>query len=95
MNIGVLINFKQMEGFEEKVSKLKEYGVGYCQLASWWPEAWTDENAVKVKALMDKYGITISAFWCGWEGPQTWNFYDGQLTLGLVPPEYRFQRIKN
>lgn len=95
MNIGVLINFRRMEGFEEKVAKLKEYGVGYCQLASWWPEVWTDENAVEVKAIMEKYGITISAFWCGWEGPQTWNFYDGQLTLGLVPPEYRMQRIKN
>lgn len=95
MNIGVLINFRRMEGFEERVAKLKEYGVGYCQLASWWPEVWTDENAVEVKAIMEKYGITISAFWCGWEGPQTWNFYDGQLTLGLVPPEYRMQRIKN
>ena len=40
-------------------------------------------------------GTTVSAFWCGWEGPCVWNFYEGQTTLGLVPPEYREMRIKN
>ncbi len=28
------------------------------------------------------------------EGPRTWDFYDGQETLGLVPPAYRFQRMQ-
>lgn len=36
-------------------------------------------------ALLQEYEITVSAFWCGWEGPKVWDFYDGQLTLGLVP----------
>ena len=45
--------------------------------------------------MTEENGITISAFWCGWEGPCVWNFYDGQITLGLVPPEYRTMRIKN
>ncbi|MBR4072674.1 MAG: sugar phosphate isomerase/epimerase, partial [Clostridia bacterium] len=42
-----------------------------------------------------KYDAIISAFWCGWEGPAIWDFYDGQLTLGLVPPDFRQMRVKN
>lgn len=53
------------------------------------------KNAEILNALAKENGITFSAFWCGWEGPTVWDFYDGQLTLGLVPPEYRTVRIKN
>ncbi|MBQ8903142.1 MAG: sugar phosphate isomerase/epimerase, partial [Oscillospiraceae bacterium] len=87
--------FSSMEGMEEKLAVLRENNFDSCQLISWCPNVWTDENAVELKALLEKYGITVSAFWCGWEGPCEWNFYTGQLTLGLVPPEYRTMRIKN
>lgn len=95
MNIGTCVSFSSMEGMEEKLAVLRENNFDSCQLISWCPNVWTDENAVELKALLEKYGITVSAFWCGWEGPCEWNFYTGQLTLGLVPPEYRTMRIKN
>ena len=56
---------------------------------------WTGENSEILNELIEKSGVTISAFWCGWGGPSVWDFYDGQITLGLVPPEYRAMRIKN
>lgn len=95
MNIGTCVSFSSMEGMEGKLAVLRENNFDSCQLISWCPNVWTDENAVELKALLEKYGITVSAFWCGWEGPCEWNFYTGQLTLGLVPPEYRTMRIKN
>lgn len=95
MNIGTCVSFSSMEGMEEKLAVLRENNFDSCQLISWCSNVWTDENAVELKALLEKYGITVSAFWCGWEGPCEWNFYTGQLTLGLVPPEYRTMRIKN
>ena len=95
MNIGTCVSFSTMEGMEEKLAVLRENNFDSCQLISWCPNVWTDENAVELKALLEKYGVTVSAFWCGWEGPCEWNFYTGQLTLGLVPPEYRTMRIKN
>ena len=95
MQIGTCIYFSSMDGMAEKLAILRDNHFDSCQLISWSPNAWTDENAVTLKALFEKYGITISAFWCGWEGPCDWNFYTGQLTLGLVPPEYRTMRIKN
>ena len=95
MKIGTCVSFSYMEGMEKKFAVLRKNNFDSCQLISWCPNVWTDENAVELKALLEKYDITVSAFWCGWEGPCEWNFYTGQLTLGLVPPEYRTMRIKN
>lgn len=95
MKIGTCVSFSSMDGMEEKLAALYENNFDSCQFISWSPNAWTDENAAKLKSLLEKYDITVSAFWCGWEGPCEWNFYTGQLTLGLVPPDYRTMRIKN
>lgn len=95
MRIGTCVSLDTMDGIEQKLATLCEHGFDSCQLLAWNPEVWTDDNAKTLKTLLDKYGITVSAFWCGWEGPSAWNFYDGQLTLGLVPVEYRQMRIKN
>ena len=95
MKIGVCVNFDEIGGMSKKFKDLKSEGFDNCQLISWKPVLWTDENSEIIKKLTEENGITISAFWCGWEGPCVWNFYDGQITLGLVPPEYRIMRIKN
>ena len=96
MKIGTCVILSStLEGIEDKLATLQKYGFSSCQLLSWNPAVWTDENALILKSLLEKYEIIPSAFWCGWEGPSDWNFYTGQLTLGLVPPEYRQMRIKN
>ena len=95
MNIGTCVNFTNIAEMDGKFATLRAHGFDSCQLLSWQPANWTDENAAAINALIEKYGITISAFWCGWEGPADWNFYEGQLTLGLVPPEYRQMRVQN
>ena len=95
MKIGTCVNFTAISEMENKFATLRNNGFDSCQLLSWHPATWTDENAAVLNTLTEKYGVTISAFWCGWEGPADWNFYEGQLTLGLVPPEYRQMRIQN
>ena len=95
MKIGVCVNFNKIDDMSKKFKSLKAEGFDNCQLISWKPELWTDKNLEIIKNLTEENGVTISAFWCGWEGPCVWNFYDGQITLGLVPPEYRTMRIKN
>lgn len=95
MRIGTCVNFNTMDGIARKFETLRENGFDSCQLLSWNPAVWTDENLDIIKGLLQEYNITVSAFWCGWEGPCVWDFYDGQITLGLVPAEYRQMRIKN
>ena len=94
MNVGVVI-LHCREGLEGKFKVSAEQGFKHCQFISWSPSLWTDDEAERVSSYSKKYGIEITAFWCGWEGPNAWNFYEGQATLGLVPETYRHARIKN
>ena len=95
MKIGTCVSLDSMDGIAEKLKTLRDNRFDSCQLLAWNPAVWTEENAGKLKKLLDEYGVCVSAFWCGWEGPKVWDFYDGQLTLGLVPPEYRQMRVQN
>ena len=95
MKIGTCISFNKIEDMEAKLQKLQESGFDNCQLLSWDPACRTPENLTTLKGLLETYGITVSAFWCGWEGPAVWNLYEGQTTLGLVPPAYRQMRVEN
>ena len=94
MKLGVLVLLTET-GMEEKIAKLREMNFDSCQLCGWNPELFTAENAELVNKICKKYDVTISTFWCGWSGPSIWNFYQGPHTLGLVPPEYRYARIKD
>lgn len=95
MKIGTCIHIDEISEIESKFATLRKNGFNSCQLISWKPAVWTDDNAEVISGLLFDYEITVSAFWCGWEGPRVWDFYDGQLTLGLVPPKYRQMRIQN
>ena len=94
MKIGACIVLKDMETLEDQFKTLKENGFTVCQFISWISAHWTDENAEIIKGYTQKYGIEITAFWCGWSGPCYWNFYEGQISLGLVPAAYRSERMK-
>ena len=94
MIIGTFIDLK-METIEKELIKLKDFGFSSCQIGCWNTKIWNDENAEILKGLLEKYDVTVSSFWCGWDGPAVWNFDKGYSTLGLLPLEYREMRIKN
>ena len=83
MKLGVLVHFNN--DVEAEFKKVRELGFDSCQLCCWDTAFMTDENAAIVRECCEKYNIEISTFWCGWNGPAAWNFYEGQTTLGLVP----------
>lgn len=101
MQIGTIVNIntaEALEVLEQKLAALHEQKFETCQLNTSSlarPELWTEDNAEKIKALLKKYKITPSSMWCGWQGPRVWDFYEGPLTLGLVPVEYRQMRVQN
>lgn len=94
MNVGIVISHTK-DNMEEKFSQAAGQGFHHCQMTSWDPSNWTDEDAEKIRGLCAKYDMEITAFWCGWAGPRTWNFIDGPETLGIVPVAYRGQRVQN
>lgn len=93
MKIGVLVNLTDAD-IKSKFMQVKECGFDVCQLCCWEQSLMTDEIADKVLECCERYGVRISTFWCGWSGPAVWDFYEGPLTLGIVPEGYRFIRMK-
>lgn len=94
MNVGIVI-IHTPENMEEKFAAAAKQGFKHCQLISWNPALWTDDNAIEIDRLRKTYGIEITAFWCGWVGPTLWNFTEGPETLGIVPVAYRAARVQN
>lgn len=91
MKIGVIV---PLHSYKEEFKKLREFGIGVCQFNAWNSSAdLTEELALDVKAEAENQGIEISALWRGWSGPVAWNFTEGPTTLGLVPEQYRKDRI--
>ena len=94
MKLGVLISLDG-ENVNEKFKGVHDLGFESCQLCGWDMSLFTDKTAKQVNEACEKYKVKISTFWCGWGGPQVWDFYEGPLTLGLVPVDYRNARIEN
>lgn len=95
MRIGALIELCKDTDIDQSFLRLKSMGMESCQLVCWDRDILNDEGAVgAVNEAVQKHGVQISAFWCGWEGRKVWDFYEGQITLGLVPAGYRAERVR-
>lgn len=79
---------------KEKFKLMKEMGFDNCQMTNWKMHLYTDEMAELVNEACREYGITITAHWAGWCQPTVWNFTEGPKTLGIVPRDWREQRVK-
>ncbi len=102
MELGVFIRhdgdvLNDREGIEAKFRDVAEMGFPTCQLEIVYGQYYTEENAKIIKETAEKYGVRISAFWCKAPlmiGPCFWNIEHGPRTIGLVPLEWRAQRIE-
>ena len=91
LQLGVFVPLT--EDPRSELNKVQELGIPTCQLSFWDPDILSDELAYKVKAASEETGVTITSLWAGWPGPAVWDFYLGPVTLGLVPPAYRAERL--
>ena len=91
MPIGVIVSLQSIldHGSEE----LDGLDMRVCQITCWDVDLYTQENAARVREALGGR-IDIACLWAGWPPPAMWNFYEGPLTLGLVPATYRPQRIE-
>ena len=90
MTIGAMLTLKN--NVDEVFQELKALGLSHCQLGG--SALYTPEMAENVKAIIKKEGVTITTVFAGWPGPLVWDFLEGPVTIGLVPPEYRFARVE-
>lgn len=93
MRIGVLIDLTPE--IEASFDRALALDIRSCQLCNWNMDLLTDEMVKRVRAAQSEKGMEISSYWAGWTGPKVWNFIDGPMTLGLLNPEYRAQRVSD
>jgi len=92
MKIGTMssLNPAKIDCLFDKIARL---GLHQTQLTCWNRDMYTDENAAKVMEQSRKSDVRVCALWAGYCGPMYWNFTQGPLTLGIVPPETRERRV--
>ncbi len=95
MRLGVCVRYLDDSTIEEQIRQVKEAGFDRIQLVCWDGKLMSARHAKKIKDILTKYSVTVSAFWCGWQGPKAWNFTEGPQTLGLLPGKYRRTRVKD
>jgi sugar phosphate isomerase/epimerase len=81
------------EGPEVEFKKAHELGLPTVQLVCWQPELFTEAMVQRVQAAAKEYHVEVSTVWTGVPGPAVWNFIEGPSTIGLVPLQYRPQRV--
>ena len=93
LRLGVIVGIRE-EGFLGEIEKVRDFGLPTCQVCSWNPEVFTDENAGIIREAPERYGVEATTVWAGYPGPAKWNFTEGPSTIGLVPPEYRNELLQ-
>jgi L-ribulose-5-phosphate 3-epimerase len=72
------------------IKRVSELGLPTCQIQVRNTE---DATAAALRRALDKYNVEPTAAVAGGPGPEVYDFYQGPLTIGLVPREYREARI--
>jgi len=74
------------------LKRVHEFGVPTCQAGT---DDFSDGIYNALKAAINQYGIEVTAINTSGGPPNSYTFYDGPLTIGVVPPKYRQQRVDN
>jgi sugar phosphate isomerase/epimerase len=72
------------------MAKVHELGLPTCQV---FVDEVDAELAVGLRRALDKQGVEATSLVVGGPGKEVWDFYQGPLTIGLVPRETREARI--
>jgi len=88
--LGVVVGVAGGETPDKAIAKVKAFGLTCCQVGVGMSPAGIVEP---LKAALAKYGVEATAAMTLGTGKMVWDFYQGPLTIGLVPPQTRTARI--
>ena len=77
---------------EAALKRVHDFGVPTCQAGT---DDFSDRVYEALKGAVEKYGIEVTAINTSGGPPNRYTFYEGPLTIGVVPPKYRQQRVDN
>ena len=72
------------------MAKVHDLGIPTCQA---FVDDFEPEQVARLRQALDKHGIEATSLVVGGPGKEVWDFYQGPLTIGLVPRDTRAARI--
>lgn len=90
LKLGLIVNIGA--NVEEAFKKVADLGLPTCQLG-YSPAVQRPNLVEEVRAAIKHYGVAVSSVWAGHTGKKAWNFVQGPITIGLVPPAFRAVRL--
>jgi sugar phosphate isomerase/epimerase len=88
LRLGLILGIGKDPGAD--IAKVHDLGFPTCQA---YVDDFELEQAGRLRQALEKYGIEATALVVGGPGKEMWDFYQGPLTVGLVPRETRAARI--
>jgi sugar phosphate isomerase/epimerase len=88
MRLGLIIGMGKDP--EAALQKVHDLGIPTCQVST---EDFSDAMLEGIRRAVQKFNLEVTALNTSGPGPQIYDFYQGPLTIGLVPRQYRAARI--
>ena len=92
MRVGIQLPLR--ENIYDRIAWAAGLGFRSGQLCAWNVDLYTEEIAEKLKKACRDFDFEITAIWCGWTGPKTFQHPYRYATIGLVPASMRMQRTR-
>ena len=92
MRVGIQLPLR--ENIYDRIAWAAGLGFRSGQLCAWNIDLYTEETAEALKRACRDFGFEITAIWCGWTGPKTFQHPYRYATIGLVPASMRTQRTR-
>lgn len=88
LRLGLIIGVGK--GPEVAISKVHDLGLPTAQIEL---DDFGPEMLSSLRKALDRYGVEATSLVVGGPGPEVYDFYQGPLTCGLVPRQYRAARL--
>lgn len=76
---------------EQDLKLVRDLGFSHCQLNI---KQYSPGLARRLTDTLERYRLSPTTLICMGPGPYKWNFTEGPSTIGLVPREYRTERVQ-
>lgn len=90
MRLGLIVSVQ--EDADKALKLVHDLGIPTCQAHT---DDYSDQVYTALKDAIEKYGVEVTAVNSSGGPPNVYDFYEGPLTIGVVPKKYRQQRIDN
>lgn len=90
--IGCIVSFG--DHAPDAVAQMAAAGFTLCQIKCRMSRDYQDAEIDALAAALKTHGMRAVSLLCAHSGPAVWDLVEGPETLGIVPPAYRAQRVK-